>query len=50
MCFKIALNLKPDFFDAEENLIKILTSDIEVSDDNNEIIKIHNKRKDHPKE
>ena len=44
-CFKIALNLKPDFFVAKENLIKILTNDIEVSDDNNEIIKLHNKLK-----
>jgi len=44
-CFKTAINLKPDFFDAKENLIKILTSDIEVSDDDNEIIRIHNKLK-----
>ena len=44
-CFKTAINLKPDFFDAKENLIKILTGDIEVYDDDNEIIRIHNKLK-----
>ena len=44
-CFKTAIKLKPDFFDAKENLIKILTSDIEVSDNDNEIIRIHNKLK-----
>ena len=44
-CFKTAINLKPDFFDAKENLIKILTSDIQVSDNDSEIIKINNQLK-----